>query len=75
MKVKKNKKGRRFKPIGQKVRKTVMEREKKGGGGKFNSPLDVKFFSPKKGTHLIDIIPFIVSDKNNLHQEPGQLWW
>ncbi len=54
----------------ERMKEMIENREKGGGGGtKFNFPEghEVKWFKPKKGTMLIDFIPYETED--------GGLWW
>ena len=51
------------------------ERESSGGGFKFNLEEGTKFYTPKKGSRSIDILPYEVTVKNHPEQKKGELWY
>ena len=68
----KNKQRSRFKSMRDKVRKNRIVQK----GSLVNLPKGFRFFSPKKGTYYIDILPYIVSDKNHPDEIPvGETWY
>ncbi len=64
--------------IRDKVRQRAQDQENEGGQSTWlNLPEDseVEFFSPKKGTNILDIVPYEVSAENHKYMEPGDLWY
>jgi len=71
----KTKRSSRFKSMRDKVRKKAEQSVHKGSFA-VNLPKGFRFFSPKKGTYYIDILPYIVSDKNHPDEIPvGETWY
>lgn len=75
---KRDKKKGKGRSIGAKGRKylddSAKESSKRGTRLK-DLPDRIEFFKEKKGTNLIDIIPYEVTDKKHLQQEVGELWY
>lgn len=59
------------------IRKRAEERESYGvgGGTRYNLPEGVKFFTPKKGTMHLDILPYQVTADNHPEVPKGELYY
>lgn len=65
---------RKFSSMRDKGRDDAKNRESRGGGsGTLNLPegVDVSFFKPEKGNHLLDLIPYVTT--NNPERDKGEL--
>ena len=59
-----------------KVRKRAEERENQNSGGfKYNLPDKTEFYSPKRGTRYLDILPYKVTVGNHPEVDKGELWY
>src|SRR3990172_3179566 len=59
-----------------KIKKRAQEREGQGGRGfRYNLPDKTDFFTPKKGTMNIDILPYKVTVNNHPSAKEGELWF
>jgi len=67
---------KKYQSMGSKVKQQVASRKFAGGGTKYSLPEGVSFYNPKKGTTLLNIVPYVVSiDKHPAGISKGEIWY